>query len=99
MAGFIPKRIDSGYLKHLLRFIEPEWSVYEQGSTFTAVNKSTVADFEVSVPSTIDEQGQIAQVLDSVEEYLLTLSILLEKLKWLKQGLMNDLIMGKVRLL
>lgn len=98
MAGFIPKRIDPGYLKHLLRFIEPEWSVFEQGSTFTAVNKSTVVNFEVSVPSTIEEQKAIAQILDSVGEYLLSLSILLKKLECLKQGMMNDLLTGKVRL-
>lgn len=98
MAGFIPKRIDPSFLRHLLKFIEPQWSIFEQGSTFTAINKSTVVNFEVFVPSVIEEQSSIAHVLDSVEEYLLTLTKSLEKFERLKQAMMNDLLTGKVRL-
>jgi type I restriction enzyme S subunit len=45
-----------------------------------------------------DEQEAIAKVVADFDSQIETLTIELQKYEWLKQGMMKDLLTGKVRL-
>lgn len=90
-------KIDNDYLYQFLLFCEPSWTSYAQGSTFTAVNGNDIRKLEVSFPSEQGERKKIARILSSVDRELDCLTHIQEKLKSQKQGLMQELLTGKVR--
>lgn len=59
---------------------------------------NVVKDIELALPKEIDEQLYISQVIEDMEEEVLTLEKRLLKLKSLKKGLMQNLLTGKIRL-
>ena len=89
--------LDNKFLYQLLVFIEPAWDRYAQGSTFTAINSSDIKQFRLSVPSASDEQRAIAAVLQTADEAIALLERKLAALRRQKQGLMQRLLTGQVR--
>ena len=67
-----------------------------QGSTFQAVNRDDVVSFPLYVPDDPDEQRRIAAVLTAVDEAIAASCALVEKYIAVKQGLMQDLLTGRV---
>ncbi|MEH2295919.1 restriction endonuclease subunit S [Nostoc sp.] len=67
-----------------------------QGSNQQALNCSVVGKLQVICPP-IDEQNAISTVIDSYDTHISTEEAYLNKLKLQKQGLMQDLLTGKVR--
>ncbi|MEI6092775.1 MAG: restriction endonuclease subunit S [bacterium] len=68
-----------------------------QGSTFTAIGSRELKNFIVGFPKTKEEQNRIVSVLTS-HDLLIKCEIKnKEKLQQQKQGLMQDLLTGKVR--
>ncbi|MGK7930986.1 MAG: restriction endonuclease subunit S [Microcystaceae cyanobacterium] len=66
------------------------------GTTNPHLNVAEVRDFTLPVPK-IEEQQEIAKILESHNNRIRTEKAYLEKLKKQKQGLMQDLLTGKVR--
>lgn len=64
-------------------------------SSMVKLNSSSLTAFEIVYPN-YDEQCRIVQKLKPVEEEILTLKVQLKKLSALKNGLMQDLLTGKV---
>lgn len=89
---------DNRFLYHALVHGEPRWSVFEQGSTFTAVNSSEVRSFAVAWPSDGDERRAIAEALDSVDCDIQLLIDRISKDRAVKQGMMQELLTGRTRL-
>lgn len=89
---------DNRFLFHALVYAEPAWALYEQGSTFTAVNSSEVRSFVIRWPSDIDERTAIAAALDDTDRELATLMNRLAKARDLKIGMMQQLLTGRTRL-
>ena len=89
---------DSRFLFHALMFAEPAWKLYEQGSTFTAVNSSEVRSFAIQWPADADERTSIAEALDDVDSELFSLNSRLAKARSIKSGMMQQLLTGRVRL-
>jgi len=77
------------------RFSSFASSVSER-SGFPKINRKEVSLFYVALPET-KEQNRISQVIQSIEQKLMTEQILKDKLVQLKQGLMHDLLTGTVR--
>ena len=67
------------------------------GSAQLGLPKSSFLKHSLPVPD-IAEQDEIASVLFDMENELTNLIEVIEKYEWLKHGMMNDLLTGKVRL-
>jgi type I restriction enzyme S subunit len=67
------------------------------GSTVYHLYGSDMANFEVSYPK-IDEQINVAATLSDMDTEIATLETKLDKYRKIKQGMMQNLLTGKVRL-
>jgi type I restriction enzyme S subunit len=68
------------------------------GSTFLEISPNKLKQIEVSVP-VISEQTRIAQILSDMDAEIEALETKLAKYKMLKQGMMQNLLTGKIRLI
>lgn len=93
-----PSDAAADFLFHALVFGEPRWVALEQGSTFTAANARDVAEFLIDIPSSISEQEAIAQVLSDLDDEIEALVAQRDKMRLVKQGMMQELLSGRVRL-
>lgn len=89
---------DNRYLFHSLVYAEMRWAVYEQGSTFTAVNSNEVRSFTIPWPSDTNEREAIALLLDDVDKELELLERRRTKSREVKNGLIQELLAGRTRL-
>lgn len=72
-------------------------AVLAQGATRYNISKSAFLQLEIPQPST-DEQAAIATVLSDLDAELAALEVRREKTHALKQGMMQELLTGRVRL-
>lgn len=93
------KNSDKHFIFHMLSFREAMWKVIEQGSTFTSANSNQIKQVQVVVPESIDEQAAIASILSDIDNEIEALQQQLSKYKLMKEGMMQDLLTGKVRLI
>jgi len=89
---------DNRFMFHALVYAEPAWALYEQGSTFTAVNSNEVRSFAIQWATDPEERRAIAQVLDDADNELASLQARLAKALAIKTGMMQQLLTGRVRL-
>lgn len=68
------------------------------GSTVLNLNKEIVSKVLVSYPN-LEEQTHIAQILSDMDNEISALEKQLEKYKLIKQGMMQQLLTGKIRLI
>ncbi len=68
------------------------------GGTIKTITKQVLANFNISYPN-IEEQNRIAEILSDMDIEILKLEDKLEKQKQLKQGMMQSLLTGKIRLI
>jgi type I restriction enzyme, S subunit len=86
------------FLYHYLINFEPKWARLSTGSTFDSVTSSQVKDLEIFLPSAIEEQVAISQVLNDIDDEISTIEQKRDKTKALKQGMMQELLTGRIRL-
>lgn len=87
------------YLYHYLIFLEESWSKISTGSTFDSVNSTEVRSLKILLPKAEDEQISIARTLSDMDLEITALEMKLEKYKILKEGMMQSLLTGKIRLI
>ena len=68
------------------------------GSGLPNVQKSSLANLEVQHPNDTEEQAAIAEILSDMDAELAALDAEAEKARTIKQGMMQNLLTGKVRL-
>lgn len=68
------------------------------GTSYPAINPKTLMTFEIIVPSSIEEQTAIANVLSDMDTEISALETKLAKYRTLKTGMMQQLLTGKIRL-
>ena len=92
------RRADSKFIAHLLKsdFLIQQMSQKSHGGTMNILNKGMLMSVMVGLPS-LDEQQKIAEILSAVDEKIFINKKLKNKLIFLKKGLMQDLLSGKVR--
>jgi type I restriction enzyme S subunit len=90
---------DSKFLFQSLVYAEDRWQTFEQGSTFTAANSEQVGQFRLCVPDNENEQRAIASVLSDMDAEITALEQRRDKTLAIKQGMMQQLLTGCVRLL
>jgi type I restriction enzyme S subunit len=70
--------------------------MFQSGSALKRLVLGDIKKMTFPIPNSINEQKIIAKRLDSVEQNIRGYKMELNKLKQLKQGLMSDLLSGKV---
>jgi len=68
------------------------------GTTVYGLSKTKLKEVEVLLPKSIEEQKAIAQILSDMDRELQTLRQKREKYAQVKQGMMQELLTGRVRL-
>ena len=97
--AFIPneKLFDSLFALYLFQRIHV--GDYAEATALPAINLSNLKKHEVYIPSTLNEHKAIAHVLQSGETDILALESLRGKYDSIKQGMIQELLTGKTRLL
>lgn len=85
------------FIYHYLIHFEKSWVKLSTGSTFDCVNSKQVKELEIPLP-TNEEQTHIANILTDMDAEIEQLETKLEKAKKVKQGMMQELLTGKTRL-
>lgn len=97
--NFIPKdRADRDFLYYLLMSQKKGFIELCSGSTFLEIGKIQLTGYTVRVPETKDEQQAIAAVLSDMDAEIQTLESRLAKARAVKEGMMQNLLTGRVRL-
>jgi type I restriction enzyme, S subunit len=90
---------DVGYLKLFLeRKLADRIRVEVNAGSTPYITMDTLTDMIVGVPSSIDEQSAIAKVLSDMDVNIDAIELRLTKTKQLKQGMMQELLTGRTRL-
>ena len=96
--GVCAIRYTNDYLYHYLISQEPGWARLSKGSTFDSVNSADVKALEVCLPTDADEQIAIASILADMDADLTALEQQRDKTRAIKQGMMQELLTGRTRL-
>ena len=68
------------------------------GGTIKTITKEALSDFDIGFPSSLSEQTRIATILSDMDAELEALEQQLHKARQIKQGMMQELLTGRVRL-
>lgn len=80
------------------RFCLIEWMKFNEASGVPSLNARTIEGIEVACPGP-DEQSAIATILSDMDAELTALEARRDKARQLKQGMMQELLTGRIRLL
>ncbi len=86
------------YLYHHLIWFESSWGKFSTGSTFDSINSNQLKILELVVPINEKEQKAIAETLSDMDIEIEKLETKKAKYQQLKQGMMQELLTGKTRL-
>lgn len=102
---FLVKPITDAYIAHFMFYVL-ESSVFKDflqqlsaGSTINHLYQKDLVKFELYVPPTKEEQEAIAGILFDMDSDIHRLEKKLSKYQKIKQGMMEELLTGKVRLM
>ena len=97
--NFIPNnRADRDFLYYLLTSQKKGFIELCSGSTFLEIGKTQLTGYTVRVPETKREQQAISTVLSDMDAEIQTLEGRLTKARAVKEGMMQNLLTGRVRL-
>ncbi len=96
VCAIVGKKPD--FVFYLMCYCEKYWQALEQGSTFTAISGKAVRAFEIKIPSEEKEQQAIANVLTAMDDEIKALEDERDKMIQIREGAMDDLLTGRVRL-
>lgn len=97
----IPKdSINVNFLYHLINssFVHNDIFLKAKPGTQIYVNTSDIIELNLNIPETKEEQKAIAQILSDMDKELEELATKKEKYEHIKQGMMQELLTGKTRL-
>ncbi|WP_228732042.1 MULTISPECIES: restriction endonuclease subunit S [Pseudomonas] len=98
--NFVPyEHVDVDFLYYLLTKQKQGFISLCGGSTFLEIGKGQLVAYEVRLPDNKAEQTAIATVLGDMDAELSALEQRLAKTRALKQGMMQELLTGRTRLL
>jgi type I restriction enzyme S subunit len=79
------------------RFCLIQWKQYNEASGVPSLNAKTIEQIEIEAPQP-DEQAAIASVLTDIDREIQALEEKLTKARQIKQGMMQELLTGRIRL-
>ena len=99
ITGVILKEgISSLYIFYLLHHNSSLLTSQNQGTSITGITRDVFEKLLISLPPTLAEQTAIATALSDMDDYISSLERLITKKKAIKQGTMQNLLTGKIRL-
>jgi type I restriction enzyme S subunit len=93
-----PKTADKRYLHQALKARQLSIMGLRVGSGLPNVQKSALQAFSLVLPLEVSEQTAIATVLSDMDAELAALEARRDKTRLLKQGMMQELLTGRTRL-
>ena len=98
--NFVPTNgVDAEFLYYLLQTQRSGFISLCGGSTFLEIGKGQLVRYEVVIPPTLAEQTAIATVLSDLDAELAAFEARRDKTRALKQGMMQELLTGRTRLI
>jgi type I restriction enzyme, S subunit len=97
---FTPKNIDPLFLGFLLnsRAVARQKAQIAQGDAVVHIYPNGLSNIIISIPPVKSEQKNIANSLFDIDTEIIALEAKLEKYKQIKQGMVQNLLTGKIRL-
>jgi type I restriction enzyme S subunit len=92
-----PTSLYGPFLSNFIRMSKGQVLRLVKGSTVYHIHAKDLADLEVLMPP-LKEQEAIAEALTVMDDELEVLTAQVSKLRMVKEGMMQDLLTGKVRL-
>ena len=86
------------FLYYAIQMKKTEMVSLAIGSTFLEISKNALSGILIDLPDNGDEQVAIASVLSDIDEEIELLEQKLAKYRQLKQGMMQQLLTGRIRL-
>ena len=80
------------------KFLLIDWYQYNEASGVPSLNAATIEKINQAVPSTKEEQSAISGLLTGFDTEIKVLESRLNKAKAIKQGMMQELLTGRTRL-
>jgi len=92
--------LNNRYKEHCFKTAEirSQYRFYAVGTKVVGVNKSSIKEISLYFPSDIIEQTAIAAILSDMDAEIEALKAKLEKMRHIKQGMMSELLTGRIRL-
>ncbi len=87
---------DAKFIFYIFNLID--WYSYNEASGVPSLNAKTIEMIEKGFPVTKAEQTRIAKIISDMDIEIEELEKKLEKYKMIKQGMMQNLLTGKIRL-
>ncbi|NMV41932.1 restriction endonuclease subunit S [Ralstonia insidiosa] len=88
---------DRSFIYYVLKSIEPTWSKHGQTGSQMNLNTGLINSTSIELPP-LDEQAAIASVLSDMDTEIAALEQKRDKTRALKQGMMQELLTGRIRL-
>lgn len=88
---------DMEFMYYILQSIEPIWAKSGQTGSQMNLNTDLIKSTQVALPQSKPEQTAIAQTLSDMDSEITALEARAAKLAQIKQGLMQNLLTGKIR--
>ncbi len=96
LVVYVAHGIDVGWISLVLR--EMNLNQYAESSAQPVLTATKLGRLNVNYPSNPEEQHAIYKVIKSFDDEFVTLSYQLGKAKMIKQGMMQELLTGRIRL-
>ncbi len=97
-VAFYNPKIEREFIYYYLTFIENEWAKSGQTGSQMNLNSNIISSREIVFPSDPKEQKNISETFSDIDKEIFALEKVLAKSKMLKQGMMQELLTGKIRL-
>ena len=91
-------KMDSRIFGYLMKLTAKEIVQYTQGSTIVHLNLKSFSKMKLSITLDYEEQKAIADILSDMDNEIEQLEKKLSKTRLIKQGMMQQLLTGKIRL-
>lgn len=91
-------RADKYFMYYILKSIEGDWARHGQTGSQMNLNTGLINRTEIRLPP-IEEQTAIATILSDIDTEIAALEARLAKARQIKQGMMQELLTGRIRLI
>jgi type I restriction enzyme, S subunit len=98
ILGIETKDIDTEFLYYVMLYSKKHFLNMGQTGTQSNLNKDIVQNLDILYPSNKEEQKVIAQILSDMDSEIQKLEKKKEKYKMIKEGMMQKLLTGEIRL-
>ena len=74
------------------------WKNFNEASGVPSLSAKQVESISIRCPNEVKEQIEIREIIDSISDEIVALEQLRDKYSLVKQGMMQSLLTGKIRL-